>query len=199
MIKIFCNLAYPKLLYAMKKYCLNILFLNNLYQTKSKTLLLLAFLLVGTYSFSQNLQVPENIQSALITKVLKYNPKLSNVDRLKMLIVYDYNSQKSKNEFLRNSSKDLEIRAVLQNDLDQYIANYHLVYFMPGTNPQNNLCKHYKIISVTGTPDFVENGQVSLGFGLKNNKPIIYVNLTSLEREGQSLSTDILRIAKIYK
>ena len=70
---------------------------------------------------------------------------------------------------------------------------------MPGTKPQYSLCRQYKVLSVTGTSDFVENGQVSIGFGLKNNKPIIFVNLSSLEKEGQSLSTDILRIAKIYK
>lgn len=168
-------------------------------QSRSKALLLLVFLLATTSSFSQYLQVPENIQAALIPKVLKYNPKLQNVDKLKMLVVYDNNSVKSKNEFLRNGSRELEIRAVTAADLEQYIANFNLVYFMPGTKPQYNLCRQYKVLSVTGTSSFVENGQVSIGFVLKNNKPIIFVNLSALEKEGQSLSTDILRIAKIYK
>lgn len=175
------------------------LIINNSHKNKSRLFLLLVFFLVATSSFSQNLLVPENIQSALIVKVLKFNPKLSNIDRLKMLIVYDYDSQRSKNEFLRNSNRELEIKAISSDDLEKYIATYHLVYFMPGTKIQTSLCRHYKVLSVTGIADLVENGQASLGFGLKNNKPIIFVNLSSLEKEGHSLSTDILRIAKIYK
>ena len=195
----FNKLDVPKLPKPVTQYYSTVLLLHNYVYAKSRFFLLLVVLLVVTSSYSQYLQVPENIQAALIPKVLKYNPKLSNLDKLKMLVVYDNNSAKSKNEFLRNSSRELDIKAVYYTDLEPYISNYNLVYFMPGTKPQYNLCRQYKVLSVTGTSDFVENGQVSIGFGLKNNKPIIFVNLSSLEKEGQSLSTDILRIAKIYK
>lgn len=93
----------------------------------------------------------------------------------------------------------MEIKAVLVNELEKNILGSDLVYFMPGFQNDAYLCKKYKVLSVTGISQYVENGNISLGFGIQNNKPKIYVNLTSLEKEAQSLSSDILRIAKIFK
>ena len=142
--------------------------------------------------------VPENIQAALLSKVLKFNPELPQNTRIKMLVVFNGNSEINKNEFIKGIGNSIEVKAITSIELEQYIEGCHLVYFMPGIRDQSSICKTYKKLSVTGISQYVEQGDISLGFGIQNNKPKILVNLTSLDEEGQSFSSDILRIAKIY-
>jgi len=115
-----------------------------------------------------------------------------------MLIVYDNFSQSSKNELIKELSVIMDTKAVLTPDLERNIAEFDLVYFMPGLQNLASMCKENGVLSVAGISEYVENGQVSLAFGVLNDKPKIYVNLTSLEKEGQSLSSEILRISKVY-
>ncbi len=115
-----------------------------------------------------------------------------------MLIVFDNNSETSKNEFIKEFGRTMEIKAVYSNELEQNIANCDLVYFMPGLQNKATLCKKHQVLSVSGISQYVEQGEISLAFGIQNNKPKIFVNLSSFEKEGQSLSSDILRIAKVF-
>jgi hypothetical protein len=142
--------------------------------------------------------VPENIQAALLPKVLKYSPNFSQNTKIRMLIVFDNNSETSKNEFIKEFGRTMEIKAVYSNELEQNIANCDLVYFMPGLQNKATLCKKHQVLSVSGISQYVEQGEISLAFGIQNNKPKIFVNLSSFEKEGQSLSSDILRIAKVF-
>ncbi|WP_175454816.1 YfiR family protein [Lutibacter oricola] len=143
--------------------------------------------------------MPENIQAALLSKVLKFNPGFSDSTSIKMLVVYNNNTQINKDEFIRGVGNSIEVKAIKPEELKDNISETNVVYFMPGINDSSKLCNKNKVLSVTGTPQYVEQGEISLGFGVENNKPKILVNLTSLEQEGQSFSSDILRIAKIYK
>lgn len=161
-------------------------------------LVLIIFATTVNYSFSQNMPVPENIQAALLPKVLKFSSNLSQKLKIRILIVYDNNSQTSKDEFTKELSVSMDVKAVLSTELEKNISNCDLVYFMPGIQNLAAICKTYNVLSVTGISQYVEQGQVSLAFGLQNNKPKIFVNLSSLEKEGQSLSSEILRIAKVY-
>lgn len=143
--------------------------------------------------------VPENIQAALLPKVLKFSPEISSKAKVRMLIVYDNNSINSKDEFIKELGNSMIIRAVLKDELEKNILGFDVVYFMPSIKDESVLCKKYKVLSVTGIAQYVEKGKISIGFGIQNNKPKILINLTSLEQEGQSLSSDILRISKIFK
>lgn len=171
---------------------------NSTYFIKRLVVILLFFSL-GNSVFSQNIPVPENIQAALLTKVLKYNPQIPQNKRVRILIVYDNSSQNSKDEFIKGLGGLMDIKAVYPSEIEQNITNFHAVYFMTEIQNYAALCKKYKILSVTGLAKYVEQGEISLGFVTQNNKPIIVINLTSLDREGQSFSSDILRISKIYK
>ena len=151
-----------------------------------------------SYCYGQNIPVPENIQAALLPKVLKFNSELSEKEKIKMLIVYDNNSLNNKDKFFKELKGVMEIKAIRSIELDETISGYDLIYFMPGLADLAIICKSQKILSVTGISQYVEEGKISLGFGIQNNKPKIFVNLTSLDEEGQSFSSDILRIAKIF-
>lgn len=157
------------------------------------------FFFLSNSLFAQNISVPENIQAALLSKVLKYNPQIPKNQKIKILVVYNKSSENNKDEFIEGLNNSLEIQAVYPNEIEQHIVNTHVVYFMAGIHDYAALCKKYNVLSVTGFSKDVEEGEVSLGFVIKNNKPIIVVNLNSLDKEEQSFSSDILRISKIYK
>ena len=166
----------------------------------SKSLIAICFFLFVTNSVrAQNIPVPENIQAALLSKVLKFNPELQKNDKIKMLVIYDNKSQINKDEFINGLEKSIEVLAIKPDQIEKNISGYNVVYFMSGLNEQAYRCKTRKLLSVTGINKYVEEGEISLGFGIENNKPKILVNITSLDMEGQSFSSEILRIAKIFK
>lgn len=152
-----------------------------------------------SFCYSQNMPVPENIQAALLPKVLKFSPEISSKEKITMLIVYDKNSESSKDQIKSELDGFIVVKGILKSELEKNISECNLVYFMPGLQEEAILCKKYKVLSVTGISAYVERGEVSLGFGVRNNKPKILVNLKSLENEGQSLSSEVLRISIIFK
>ena len=55
-----------------------------------------------------------------------------------------------------------------------------------------------KVLSITGTPDFVTKG-VTLGVGIENKKPRIFLNLSSSKSEEINWNPAILKVAKTIK
>jgi len=154
---------------------------------------------LGNSVYAQNISVPEDIQAALLVKVLKYNPQIPQNEKTKILVVYNSSTEINKDEFIKGLGNSMDVKAISPTELEENISGYHVVYFMPGIHGYSEICKLNKVLSVTGTAKYVEKGEISLGFSIQNNKPKILVNLTSLEEEAQSFSPDILRIAKIFK
>ncbi|MBB5269012.1 MULTISPECIES: YfiR/HmsC family protein [Algibacter] len=154
---------------------------------------------MGNIVNAQKIAVPENIQAALLTKVLKYNPQIPQNNKIKILVVYNNNTLLDKDEFIKGLGSSMVVKAITPKELEKNISGFQVVYFMEGIHGFSDLCKANKVLSVTATTRFVEEGEVSLGFGIENSKPKILVNLTSLDMEGQSFSSDILRIGKIFK
>ena len=150
-------------------------------------------------TFGQNLYVPVRMQSALIKKLLKYNSKTSSVSKLKILIVYDNNSKIDAKEMTTELGYSMDVVSVLPSEIPESVSDYNAVYFMPGLQDKANICKENKLLSISCVPKSVENGEISLAFGLLNDKTKIYLSMTSLKEEDQNFSTDILNISKVYK
>lgn len=149
---------------------------------------------------SQNLSLPVNIQAALLTKVIKFIPKLSDKHQIKILVIYNNKTRLFKEEMISElDAKKMEVKAILPSELEQNIKGFDVAYFMPGIQDENGVCKSHKVLTMTGVSKYVEEGSLSIAFGLQNDKPKIYINLTSVKEEEQSLSSDLLRIAKVFK
>lgn len=157
------------------------------------------FFFLSNSLFAQNISVPDNIQAALLTKVLKYNPQIHQNEKIKILVVFNNDSQINKDEFIKGLGDSIDFKAINPQELEENISGYQVVYFMPGINGYSEICKLNNTLSVSGSVQNVEKGSISLGFGIRNSKPEILVNLTSLDQEEQSFSSDLLRIAKIFK
>lgn len=173
--------------------------LHNLNFFAKRIVMVLLFFSLSNAVIGQNIPVPENIQAALLSKVLKFNSNYSKASTIKMLVVYDENSQINKNEFINGLDKSIKVKAINSSELKGNIYGYDVVYFMSGLYKEAAMCKTYGLLSVTGTSKYVEEGKISLGFEVENNKPKIILNLTSLDKENQSFSLDILRISKVFK
>ena len=169
---------------------------NSLFK---RVFLVVMFFFLGNTVTSQNIAVPENIQAALLTKVLKYNPQIPQNEKIKILVVYNDDSQIDKDEFIKGLGDAMDVKAINPTELEKNIPEYNVVYFMSGIDGYSDICKSYNVLSVSGSGKYVEEGEISLGFRIKNSKPEILVNLTSLDQEEQSFSSDLLRIAKIFK
>jgi len=89
-----------------------------------KRVLLILFIsfFLPRIGFSQNMPVPENIQAALIPKVLKFSPNHAQKTKLRMLIVYDNNSQISQKELKKAIGTSLDVKSVVEADLEQNIG-----------------------------------------------------------------------------
>ncbi|WP_179316958.1 YfiR/HmsC family protein [Winogradskyella undariae] len=157
------------------------------------------FLCLTTSVFGQNITVPENIQAALLIKVLKYNSQVPQNGEVKILVVYNDDTEVNKNMFINGLADSMHAKAIYPTELEKSISGYDVVYFTPGIYDYSGLCKLNNVLSVTGTAQYVEQGEISLGFTIQNNKPKILMNLTSLDQERQSFSSDLLRISKIFK
>jgi hypothetical protein len=143
--------------------------------------------------------MPVNIQAALLTKVLKFNSHLAEKSLIHMLIVYNGTSKSSKDELLAQLDKSIEAKGISPEEIEQNIKNTDVVYFMPGLQEKSKICKANKVLTITGISKYVEEGDISIALGILNDKPKIFINVTSLKSEEQNLSSDLLRIAKVYK
>jgi len=59
------------------------------------------------------------------------------------------------------------------------------------------LTQSEKILSCTSKAEYVATCGVTMAVGLKDNKPKIYLNLSSAKREGADFSAKFLRVAEI--
>lgn len=163
----------------------------------------IVFLLIVLLNLASNkvcaqYEIPSRIQAALLNKVLKFSHNHTD-KKNKVLIIYNPKTRKVSNELNMELKNDMEVKMVMSTAIPGDISSYNVVYFMPGLQEKTSICKNKKILSVSCVQKYAENGKTSLAFGLVNNKPKIYINMSSLKEEEQSFSADILRIAKVYK
>jgi hypothetical protein len=150
-------------------------------------------------SSGQTMPLPINIQAALMTKVLKFNSRLAERSLIRMLIVYNNTSSSSKDALLSQLDKSIEAKAILPEEIEENINVADVVYFMPGLEETSKVCKTNNVLTITGIVLYVEEGDISIALGIMNDKPKVFINITSLKSEEQNISSDLLRIAKVYK
>lgn len=77
----------------------------------------------------------------------------------------------------------------------------YAVYFLPAVDRTEvkRLCSQHRVLSLSGVPRLAEVGGVSIAVGLKNGRPEILVNLNEAQAEGQELSSELLRLARVIQ
>ena len=145
--------------------------------------------------FAQKMPVPVNLQVALFKKIFNYNKTLESKG-VKLAIVYT--DAGIKDEVVEGFKQfGMFPVPVSVNDLEKVITNYTVIYVTPGCGSLNYITDKYKVFSVSGAPSLAEKGEVSLAIGIESGKPRILLNKKKVESEGQELSPELLKIAKI--
>lgn len=152
------------------------------------------------------LNVDVDIQSAILIKSLGYNKNLAS--SVNIAVLFNQSSSRSqnvKNDFISNintlkKNVDKQVNVIsLSNVSELKSQDIDIVYISDDFNQVSDIKKiaqSKKILTWSSNPDFVKDGATSISVMNKNNKPKIIVNLESLKSEGQSLSSNLLKICE---
>ena len=148
----------------------------------------IVFLLLSgiiTTTYSQEMSVPANLQAALFKKIFSFNKTLQGKGNLEVSVIGNGSGE------IVSAFKDAGVNAKSASDA----SGASVVYVMPGSTAP----KQKGIFSISGVTEYAESGKVAVGLGVEGGKPKIVVNLAQLKAEGQELSADLLKIAKVIQ
>lgn len=178
----------------------------------------LAFLFAGI-GFAQQISVPVNVQVPLFFKIISYNRNIAQLQGSKLVIgiIYQGRNRYSKNikeeieEYTSENPGTIATRSVEFVFLDVDKASIwsllaktavHAVYITPlrayDIDEITSVTRELKLLSITAVEDYVEKG-ISVGIGLKSDKPVILINLNACKNEGINFSAQLLKIAKLVE
>ena len=186
-------------------------------------LLIIAVTVFGiapTPLFADNGDIPLELQAKLFLTALTYDKNLEKraEGSLDIGIVYFTDAPQSKKEAENFSNtlkafKDKKIsgrsfKTVLlayngNGALQKKMVDEHIdvLFITMGdealVRKVLKLTQSEKILSCTSNADYVNTCGVTMAVGLKDNKPKIYLNLSSAKREGADFSAKFLRVAEI--
>lgn len=179
------------------------------------------FLLATPLGQAQEMEVPAEVQYALLHKILAFdrNLKARAGSELVIGILYQTafrSSLSCKDDFVAVMAKsqidklvDLPIRhvpialtddinlaeAAARNSIDIfYVAPLRAVDLKTITAVSRNR----KILTFTGVPAYVEAG-LTVGIGTKGENPRVIVNLSAAKAEGVEFSSQLLKLAKVIE
>jgi len=182
---------------------------------------LLALLLLSVQAIlAQRIKVPVDLQIKVIPKILSLNKNFSleKEDQFNFSILYSNNQRNSKQIFeafkevfdrrkikIKNQhaiyhSIEVSDLSALRNHLRK--NKIRMLYLTPirgfDISKISRICKEEQVLTITGVEEYVEN-DVSVIFGLLENKLKIYINRKSAKQEGVNFSSRLLKIAKIIE
>ena len=154
-----------------------------------KTLGIFLFLigLMTINSFAQDMAVPANLQAALFKKIFAFNKTLAAKGNVEVAVIG------AGAEEVISAFKQAGVNAKVASD----IGSASVVYVMPGTASPKAQSAAKGVLSISGIPSNAEEGKVAIGIGVEGGKPKIIINMAQLKAEGQELSADLLKIAKV--
>ncbi len=187
------------------------------------TLIVITLITIGfmpTSVSSDNGDVPVELQAKLLLTALTYDKNLSKGEdetlRIGLLYFPDVNqSKKEALEFHKvlESFKDKKVRGLNLStvlfacngcsDLRSKISAEHIdVLYISKAKKEVvkdviKVTQSNKVLSLTSEASYVSMYGISMAVGLKDNKPKIYLNLSSAKAEGADFSAKLLRVVEI--
>ena len=198
---------------------------NNKILNTLKYLLLITLIAIGFIPASvssDNGDVPVELQAKLLLTALTYDKNLgkSEDETLHIGLLYFPEVNQSKKEALEfykvlesyedKKVRSLNINTVLfayngRNGLKSKISAEHIdVLYISKAKKEVvkdviSVTQSNKILSLTSAASYVSMCGISMAVGLKENKPKIYLNLSSAKAEGADFSSKLLRVVEIVR
>lgn len=165
--------------------------------------------------------VPPRVQIPILLKVLTYDRNFEKKVGDKLVIGLLYDSQDDDSEKIKEKVSDvldsLSGKTVKDVPFTYVDLDYNskksqknsieskkvdVLYLAPGgighLKSIVQISQEYKILTITGVPDYVKRG-ISVGIGLKDKKPEIWINLSSTKAEGSDLPANLLKLCKVIR
>jgi len=149
---------------------------------------------------TQDSAVPADIQVVIFKKVFAYVRTLSPGSSPQVLILYDDGSTGFMDE-VRKAFGQVRIEAipVQEADLSNRIREGSVVYVATPRGSFRQIFQKNRLLSITGLPQLVERGDVSIGLALQDSKPKILVNMSQLRAEGHEVASNLLQLAQLIQ
>jgi hypothetical protein len=137
-------------------------------------------------------QAPAKIQAALFMKLLTYYTNLGS-EPFTIHVVGAPEVATELKTYIGKSAGKASLAEVTEGS-GPPSGKAHIVYV--GKDPKGliDYCQSNKILSITGIPQFVNEG-VTLGIGVEKGKPKILLNLSSTKAEDINWNPQILKVA----
>ncbi len=170
----------------------------NIHSAFLKALLFVIFYSASNSSYAQEMPVPTKVQAVIFAKIFKFDQTLIDKGSFDVLIIY---SDASVKDDVAKAFKEngISVSDVNATDFSGKASGASVAYVCPGVKVDKTLFSKNSILSITGLPSLVENGDVAIGIDLQNKKPKIIVNLKQLKSENHDISANLLKLAKIIK
>lgn len=197
-----------------------------MHRLQKRKILLYILSIVMAHSFSdlvllaQNLEVPIEVQYALLLKILTFDRNLNNRVGTEIVLGVVYQKKFKMSE----QTKDLLVQQMTESaiktvdgipirytiidvdreDLSQQVARdpVDLLYITPlrafDLDEINKISANFQVLTLTGVPDYVESG-IAVGIGIKGDRPLIIIHLASAKKAGADFSSQILKLAKVIQ
>lgn len=145
-----------------------------------------------------DMPVPAKLQAMILKKVVGFDQALSKKVSFSVGVVYNSESQLMADEVVREfGSNGVSAELVRMDDLESKLANYDVIYLAPGTADAKSVIDGSGKLSVSGVPDFVNSGTVSVAIGEANGKPSILIHQGRLSQEQHEFSSKLLKLATV--
>jgi hypothetical protein len=184
--------------------------------------LVISFLSLGdSWSFSQEVEVPQEAQVPFLLKILTYDRTLDDKaeDQLNIGVLYNPESEASledRDKILKafEQFRDKTVKGLPVEILPFVLSTFEDHFDLPGSHRVQvliivtgnaekigkivDLTRQRKILSFSTSPELVQKG-VSIGIHLVEDKMKIVVNYEATKKEGADLSANLLKICQIIR
>lgn len=174
-------------------------------------LLFLALATTALPALGQTAPIPAGVQLLLFSKIWMFDRSIAENGQIVMAVLYQSTfraSEEAKDQLIEAvRANGLKIKCVpvalddaenVATALEHVKADVFYVTEMRGINiPQLvrvSRARHIKTITVT--EGYVEGG-VAIGLRVRNDKPVIVVNLSAAKAEGSDLTAQLLRFSTV--
>jgi hypothetical protein len=156
---------------------------------KNKVLIVILFLItiLTTKIFAQD--VPANLQAALFKKIFAFDKTLQTKG-IEVAVL-------GGGDEMVAAFKDAGVN-VKASGGGSVPGGVSVVYVAGGASVKSQTASK-GVLSITGDVASVEAGKVAIGIGTEGGKPKIVINLAQSKAEGQELSADLLKIARVIQ
>ena len=162
----------------------------KVYNVSNRKMLILIVFILGLISIDISAQeVPANLQAALFKKIFAFDKTLQ-AKGVEVAVL-------GGGDDIVAAFKDagINVKAVSGNQVPGGVS----VVYVVGAASTKQQTASKGVLSISGDVSNVESGKVAIALGIEGGKPKIIINMAQLKAEGQELSADLLKIARVIQ